>query len=141
MGDYTGPRQDAVKKRREYLRRKGAVYAPLALALLLHFVMIVFLFRELSWSSLLFVLPFSLFDFAAIPDALFDCRLKIAGLPHVPTVREQLAALPAVEVLLRGSDRMGAATDELLRGARPELETERGELLRPSNEKTETSGL
>ena len=36
---------------------------------------------------------------------------------------------------------MGAATDELLRGAGPELETEREELLRPSDQKIETSGL
>lgn len=42
---------------------------------------------------------------------------KFEALPCVPPVREQLAVLPADEVLLRGSEMSAAAAAELLRAA------------------------
>ena len=50
---------------------------------------------------------------------------------YVPPVREQLAALPADAILLRGSDQPTAAPNELLRAANG-TESRVGELLRPT---------
>jgi hypothetical protein len=52
-------------------------------------------------------------------------------LPYVPPVAEQLAALPAEEVLVRASDEPTATPDELLRAASAGVETQADELLRP----------
>jgi hypothetical protein len=58
------------------------------------------------------------------------CVKKATAIPYVPPVREQLAWLPADEVLLRGSDEPAATADELLRAAAHATETPAEELLR-----------
>ncbi len=69
--------------------------------------------------------------------ALYGRRLWLASeeviksLPHVPPVSEQIAALPADEVLLRGSNAPAAAPEELLRPAGKQ-ETPAEDLLRAS---------
>ena len=49
---------------------------------------------------------------------------------YVPTVRDQIAYLPAGEVLLRGSDQPAATSSELLRAAHEGTRTDAEELLR-----------
>ena len=49
---------------------------------------------------------------------------------YVPPVREQIAALPAEEVLLRGADQPVAATEDLVRPVQAVMETDADELLR-----------
>lgn len=65
--------------------------------------------------------------------AFVGCRkAKFRGdrVAYVPPVREQIAVLPADEVLLRGSDHPAAAPEELLRAAQQVTETASEELLR-----------
>jgi hypothetical protein len=57
-----------------------------------------------------------------------DARAK--ALTYVPPVAEQIAALPASDVLLRGSEQPIAAPEELLRAAQTGSETASEELLR-----------
>lgn len=54
---------------------------------------------------------------------------KLSSVPYVPPVSEQLAALPAEEILLRGSQASPASPQELLRPAGKQ-ETPAEELLR-----------
>jgi len=60
-----------------------------------------------------------------------SARAKANSLPYVATVEQQIANLPAQDVLLRGSDQPLAARDELLRAARERAEGDTDELLRP----------
>jgi hypothetical protein len=53
-----------------------------------------------------------------------------ADLPYVPTVTEQIAALSADEILLRGSDEPAIGPEELLRAARAGTAEQAEELLR-----------
>ena len=70
--------------------------------------------------------------------ALISCSFSVCHgnvraikrIEYVPPVAEQLAALPAADVLLRGSDQPAAAPDELLRPAHEGMETDAEELLR-----------
>lgn len=55
---------------------------------------------------------------------------KLDALNYVPPVREQVANLPADEVLLRGSNQPTATPEELLRSAQAGIETDAQELLR-----------
>ena len=55
---------------------------------------------------------------------------KWRSLPYVPPVREQIAALPSVEILLRASDEPIAASNELLRAANEGSTIASEELLR-----------
>ena len=55
---------------------------------------------------------------AAAVWASWFCRAKAREIDYVPTVAEQIAVLPASELLLRGSDETSTATCELLRVAR-----------------------
>ena len=61
--------------------------------------------------------------------AIWAAQSKVEAI-HVPLVAEQLAALPAEEILLRGSYQPVAAPDELLRVAHDRAETEAEELVR-----------
>jgi hypothetical protein len=56
---------------------------------------------------------------------------RVIALPVVPAVREQIAALPAEEVLLRGAETPVATPDELLRAAREATASAPHELVRP----------
>ncbi len=59
-----------------------------------------------------------------------QARIAEALLVHVPPVAEQIAALPAEEILVRGSDSPATLSGELLRAAQSGAETGDGELLR-----------
>ena len=58
-------------------------------------------------------------------------------IPYVPPVAEQTAALPAEDILLRGSDRPAANPAELLRAAHAGMAGPAGELLRSTDEAVE----
>jgi len=57
----------------------------------------------------------------------------MAELRYVPPVRDQLAALPAEEILVRGSGQPAATPEELLRAARAGTADAREELLRAND--------
>ena len=139
--EHSEPREDAAKKRREYLAKLAIAQANGSFALLL---MILFMVAGL-WFSLELALslfrekPSGQFLFAAIvcvgattngwmKHQEYTKRAK--SLPYVPPVAEQLANLPADEVLLRGSDQPSAAPDELLRAAHEGTDTPADQLLR-----------
>jgi hypothetical protein len=61
---------------------------------------------------------------------------SVRRVTYVPPVHEQLAALPADEILLRGSEQPAARSGELLRAAHAGAETEAGELLRADQGRT-----
>lgn len=56
------------------------------------------------------------------------------AIPYVPPVAEQLAALPAEDILVRGSDQPPAAPGELLRAASGTEETKAAELVRATGQ-------
>jgi hypothetical protein len=56
------------------------------------------------------------------------------AIPYVPPVAEQVAALPAKEVLVRGAHQPLDSTDELLRAATPHAAVDAAELLRANDE-------
>ena len=75
----------------------------------------------------------------AVPGSIayLSCRTALKAqnrsvdIPYVPPVAEQIAALPAEDILVRGSDRPAATPEELLRAVKVEGETERSKLVRP----------
>ena len=146
-----GTREDAAKKRREYLWRKGLANSTIlsvcliggvtVLGALLAIIITVTLLtsmgspvRGLGLGAAIGV-P-ALLMLKAIDTYRNQVR-KARMIPYVPPVREQLAALPADKILVRGSDQPAAAPGELLRAARTGAETEAGELLRPNQRQTE----
>jgi hypothetical protein len=68
------------------------------------------------------------------------CAQRSAALPYVPPVREQVGALPAREILVRGASEPAASNGELLRAAHKQSETGAMDLLRPGVEATRKSG-
>lgn len=55
---------------------------------------------------------------------------RARSIPYVPPVREQIAALPADEILVRGSDQPAAGQEELLRPGKYSYDVSSDELLR-----------
>lgn len=139
--------EDAVKKRQDYLRKRavantlqlvGAVTTiGCGLIWLLSLVGIIAgvsaslsLLPALLGAGLL-ALP-SLGAATLLASGFWHSSAEAAkSIPYVPPVHEQLAALPADEVLLRGSRQPAAAPDELLRAADPVPVVSHRELLRP----------
>ena len=142
--------QSAEQKRRAYLREKAqaSVAAAAALGIAVLFAIPVLLTFGISFLKLLASrrLP-DLFEiligllvlgmFAGPAFLAWTIRQhftkKAASLPYVPPVREQIATLPADEILLRGSEEPAAAPGELLRAAQGRTETGSEELLRAEN--------
>jgi hypothetical protein len=143
--------EDPAKKRREYLVRInqagiGAVlFGILTLVLtLIAFVMILYALVlpydlegddpgptpvqhvAITWSTIAVVIAFGCCS--AVVCAR-NCK-RIEATIYVPPVLEQVAALPAEAVLMRGSEEPTAAPEELLRAAREGAESEAAELLR-----------
>jgi len=136
--------EDLARKRREYLKHKaaanfqrtfgiactiaalfGGLYAlwllvPMSDAALQELLVRVVLFV----AAVIFMLGVSQVDLAERKERRF---------PYVPPVAEQIAALPAEDILLRGSDQPAATTDELLRAAQAGTTHEAVELLRPGD--------
>jgi len=135
-------REDVRKKRREYLGKKagaevlGAVTAVFALAL--GALALVLMFAVLmnignSGASLFFFAFLTVFIGAV---AVYTGRISSSSfeeartLEYVPSAAEQLAALPAEDILVRGSDRPDAPAEELVRAASPAGVNAANELLR-----------
>jgi hypothetical protein len=138
-----GPAQ----KRQEYLRKILALRANMLFwgMSAITFCLFVFLFVMAYWF---------LNDEQARPDVRILCagmavlaaiafvsfrswrrsKHEAETIAYVPPVREQIAALPAEEILVRGSDQPAATPDELLRPARERAETGAEELLRADQE-------
>jgi len=57
---------------------------------------------------------------------------KFRSISYVPPAREQIAALPANEILVRGCDQPSARPEELLRAARNGMDGRADELMRPT---------
>jgi hypothetical protein len=143
------PIEDAAKKRRKYLRERtqANMVAAVALGIAIVFALpLLFVFGTFFLSLLTsgripdvvsIVYGFLILGLFGGPACLAwiirqHFTRKAASLLYVPPVSEQIAALPADEILLRGSDMPAAAQGELLRPVREGTETEAGELLRPT---------
>ena len=147
MIDHTQrePVRDVAKKRREYLRTAAV---KIALALALGFVAIF----PMSWAKPIlisayhnrsminghcsdWVMVFEVGIYLVV--ASVGCIIASGNLvrttvkmPYVPPVAEQLAAVHAEEILVRGSEQPAATSEELLRAAMAGANVPE-ELLRP----------
>ena len=138
--------EDAARKRREYLRKKavGSVLVVLAVLFCAPLAVLTFvgvfgflnvrLRSEIILQAILLLVSSSLLIW--VSRAAGRINTNINSLDYVPPVHEQIAALPAEEVLLRGSDQPTAAPDELLRAARTGTATDAEELLRAESTTT-----
>jgi len=138
--------EDVVKKRREYLWLKTETHglsffgsAIAAVSVLASAAMIYLGLRLLLNAGVSADLLFCLFflsmtlSLGVLGVWLWRPSSKRANaLAYVPPVAEQIAAMPAEEILVRGSEEPSAAPGELLRAARTGAETEAGELVRAS---------
>ena len=132
------------KKRREYLRKKartgigGTATAGISIGLGLVAALLIFAAVQNIGFSRGNIVLFAFLAFAVLAVAVYFGHVSVSSfkearaIPYIPPVREQIAALPADEVLLRGSDQPAASPVELLRAAHDGTETEAGELLRPT---------
>lgn len=129
----------AEEKRRDYLRTKtrtvaiAAVSGVTAIALILltlsvslrdpvHFGEVAVILVGLSGAVIMAIVA-ALGCGVAVKQAL--------SLPHVPAVRSDALAIPAEDILVRGSGAPPAEPRELLRAARVGVETAVEELVRP----------
>ena len=133
-----GPAQDAAGRRRDYLRKKAMATIPAVVAGALSVLLVSFLLKLAlqrgTMSDSQFA-AFLLFLVLTVPCSIVIvfCEKKRLSIPYVPPVAEQVAALPADEVLVRASDEPPATPEELLRAAREGTVTVAEDLLR-SNE-------
>ena len=148
----TGPRQDSAKKRREYLRKKAAalillfISAMFGVLLLVVTAVVVSMARHGLGGSGLWIYiwaGFACLSLTVLGVFLFygsvTMSRQASSLLYIPPVAEQIAALPAEAILVRGSDQPSAAPGELLRAARAgEMVDEAGELLRADQGAKET---
>jgi hypothetical protein len=137
QGTHKGLVRNAAKKRREYLLAKarcktiGAVSGLVTLGIIALAVIIFGLAFSCTDVCGALMLAGNVAVLAAIPGAMWRKSAKFsASLVYVPPVREQIAAFPAEEVLLRGSEQPTATPEELLRAAQVGSETASEELLR-----------
>ena len=144
---HMGARQDATKKRREYLRKKvgtgigGTATAGMAIGLGCVALLLLFAAVQNIGFSRDNVAFFAFLALAPLAVAVYLGHVsassfkEVRALSYVPPVAEQLADLPAEEILLRGSDQPMATPGELLRAASGS-ETGADELLRPTKRTT-----
>ena len=135
---HTGTGHGAAKKRREYLRKRAqlmfgcAVGGGVGLFTLSLCAALFILSSGTVYPTECFRLAW-VFGFVAIACRFLwsHCAGKARSLVYVPPAAEQIAALPAAEILVRGSHQPAATPSELLRAARQGAETtDAGELLR-----------
>lgn len=114
----TKPAEDLAAKRRAYLKTQGEAYIVVAVMAVLCLSALSDIVQRAPH------LPIPILSVAVMLASVGGMihiamrQLKQAKeVPYVPPVREQAAALPAEEVLVRGSERPAPATDELVRAA------------------------
>jgi hypothetical protein len=136
---HRGPRQDAVQKRRQYVRKKAKAITPAIIAGSLSVLLVGFVLKLAVQPGQMSNSQFAAFVVCVVLTVpctfvIIFCEKKALSIPHVPPVSEQLAALPADEVLLRGSHQPAALPGELLRAAHEGTETAPEDLLRPRSD-------
>ena len=153
---YHDSLEDRARRRRQYLLEKTTastlavvgcciafVFALVAVFFAVPFLFLLFLSINMGGVDLMFaaVYVFGLLALAGI--AVLGGRLyssseqKARFMPYVPPVDEQIAALPAESILLRGSAVPTASPEELLRAARPGTVGASEELLRAGESRAE----
>lgn len=143
---HTDRVKDAGKRRREYVRKLAIALSVIALVCVIGAFAVPAAMAATILAMML--MPKSLSDGVRIPLAvlatigiptfvllrvilLYRSQVdKARGIAYVPPVAEQIAALPAESILVRGSEQPAAQPEELLRAAQSGAETEAGELLR-----------
>ena len=154
------PVNDIAKKRREYLRKVSVATAAVGTAGILSIAGI--LIAAIMWLGIYVFLNYYAMGHFRPSRSSADTKVQagillvlsslavglISGLicrdqlrkkqeiEYVPPVAEQIAALPAEEILLRGSDQPAATSGELLRATHSATETAPEELLRPTENRT-----
>jgi hypothetical protein len=142
---------DAATRRRDYLCRKTAANALAGVVGCATLCFMVFAALLGVPLALMFIMFGASHGFQALPQFLFVgalilaaiCGLSVLGsrlynrldqtarfIPYVPPVQDQIAALPADEILLRGSNQPAASKDELLRADQRIQQSTADELLR-----------
>ena len=155
----TKPRVDAAKKRRRYLQEtyisRVALASGCALGLLCATLLFVLAstyystdpgtIRMVNSTPWLYWSWGAFIDLASGPAPVvsslcivglssiflsYSSARRLKTIPYVPPVAEQIAALPAGQLLLRGSDQPAAASGELVRASSYTKENRASELLR-----------
>lgn len=129
--------KDAKRKRRQYLASKAhkivgtGMFAGAAAFALAAACVSLLLRQSGPWLTTWAYTAATLLCAGAIC-CYMTCRTanEAKSIPYVPPVAEQIAALPAEEILVRGSEQPAAPSGELLRAARAGIDTEPTELLR-----------
>ena len=132
---HNGPPRDAAKKRREYLFANTYLATSTALLLLLAILSFAvcgaMVLRMILWrENCCLSLVLSGVGCLGASWMMRKSARRMDTLPYVPPVAEQIADLPAEDILVRGSNQPAAASGELLRAAREGAEAEAEELLR-----------
>ena len=146
MGDQTHREpEDLARKRREYVRKRWLLFFQTAFSVVLVLLSgtLMLLATYGLWFSgkqAIYWLRFAKVDFVFLICAAAlslvgvlawrGSNKETASLPYVPPLSEELAALPADEILLRGSDEPAATPGELLRAAQAGAADSAEELLR-----------
>lgn len=133
---------DRTKMRREYLWKKEIAYFRLVLTIgmfILCCISVRYVVLRLSHQGTIpkVVLGVTLLGVSSLllVKALSRAKSELVfavSIPYVPPIHDQIAALPAEEVLLRGSQASPAPQEELLRPA-GKVETRAEELLRSAS--------
>lgn len=137
---HNEPSEGAVKKRWEYVRKKATVIIPALVAGALAIALLGFVLKLALQRGTMTDFQFGVFMLAIL--LMVPCAVVIIlsekealSIPYVPPVAEQVAALPAEEILVRGADPPVAMPEELLRAAQIGPTEPPDELLRAEDRK------
>jgi len=135
---HARPMEYLAKRRRTYLWTKAAANTLAAIGTIVFFLFaalfVVFVALGL-WTQLPSYFMLAVIGgISGVGGIVWRVSLNLArAVPHVPPVREQIASLPANEILVRSSAEPAALPEELLRAAQSGAGVEA--LLRPSEGK------
>ena len=126
--------QERIKKRREYLKRKGGAYAKISWSAFLTgllTVMLVVVIRTTGPARIALTVFYWSYLLVVLIHSAHKTHQAVKKLPYVPPVTAD--TLPAEEVLVRGSEEpVQKQSKVLLRGTQSGLESAEQELLRSS---------
>jgi len=127
--------REARKKRREYVAKKASLsfYRYFGVLLAVIFGGLTLLYAIDDWNTdTAHLIRLTLFAVVFRFGVWYwtSCTAEAKALPFVPPVAKQIAALPANEILVRGSDGPISAPEELLRAAHTGIGEQANELLR-----------